>query len=59
MKKRKDSIEFKLKCLEMVKNFGIYKISKFINIDKNCFKHWINNKEKFQNVIDKKNTFLL
>ena len=27
----------------MVKKFGIYKISKFINIDKKCFKHWIKN----------------
>jgi hypothetical protein len=59
MKFRKYSIEFKLKCLEMVKKFGVYKISKYTNIDKKCFKHWIKNKENFQNVIDKKNTFRL
>ena len=43
----------------MIKKYGIYKISKCTNIDKKCFKHWIKNKEKFQNVIDKENTFRL
>lgn len=59
MKFRKYSIEFKLKCLEIVKKYGIYKISKYIGIDKNCIKRWIVNKEKLQNVKDKKNTFRL
>jgi hypothetical protein len=59
MKFRKYSIEFKLKCLEMVKIFGIYKTSKCTKIDKKCIKYWIKNKEKFQNIIDKKNTFRL
>ncbi len=59
MKFRKYSIEYKLKCLEMVKKFGIYKISKCTKIDKKCIKYWIKNKEKFQNIIDKKNTFRL
>ena len=59
MKFRKYSIEFKLKCLEMVKKFGIYKISKSTRIDKKCIKYWIKNKEKLLNIIDKKNTFRL
>ncbi len=57
MKFRKYSIEFKLKCLEMVKKFGIYKTSKYTRIDKKSIKYWIKNKEKFQNIKDKKNIF--
>ena len=59
MKFRKYSIEFKLKCLEMVKKFGVYKISKHTKIDKKCIKYWIKHKERFQNIIDTKNTFRL
>ena len=59
MKFRKYSIEFKLKCLEIAKKYGIYKISKYIGIDKTCIKKWIINEKKFLNIKDKKNTFRL
>ncbi len=35
------------------------KLSKRTWIDKKCIKYWIKNKETFQNIIDKKNTFRL
>jgi len=54
MKLRKYSLEFKLKCLEIEKKFGIYI---YTGIDKNCIRHWKINKQKFQNIKNKKNTF--
>lgn len=59
MKFRKFSIAFKLKCLEIVKYLGIYKTSKYINIDKKCIKRWNLNKEKLLKIKDKNNTYRL
>ena len=45
---RKYSIVFKLKCVEMIKTFGIYNISKYTRLDKKCIKYQIKNTKNFK-----------
>ena len=49
--RRKYSIQFKLKCLDLVKIVGIYRTSIIIGIDKKCIRCWNLNKEKFENIV--------
>ncbi len=49
--RNKYSIQFKLKCLYLVKIVGIYRTSIIIGIDKKCIRCWNLNKEKFENIV--------
>lgn len=53
------SIQYKLKCLELVKILGIYKTSKIIGIDKKSVRYWYLNKEKLENIIEKNYSYRL
>ena len=53
------SIKFKLKCLELVKIFGIYKTSKIIGIDKKSVRYWYLNMEKLEKIADKQHFYRL
>ena len=59
MRYRKFSIHFKLKCLNLVKQKGLYKTSKITGIDKTYFIKWKLNKAKFEKINKKKSTFRL
>ena len=51
--KKRYSIKFKLKCLEIVNILGIYKTSKIMGIHMQSLKNWDLNKEKLKNINDK------
>ena len=57
--KNKYSIQYKLKCLELVPILGIYRTSLIIGVDKKCITSWNLNKEKLQNIKEKKSSYRL
>ena len=57
--RKKYSIQFKLKCLELAKKLGIYKTSLFLGINRKCISSWILNKKNLQNVEKKSSSFRL
>ena len=48
--KKKYSIQFKLKCVELIPILGIYGTSLILGIDKKCITSWNLNKKKFQKI---------
>ena len=57
MKIRKYSIQYKLKCLELVKRLGIYGTSKVVGINKSSLKNWYLNEEKLKTIKNKNSTY--
>ena len=57
--KKKYSIQFKLKCLDLVKILGIYRTSLIIGINRNSIRHWYINRQKLNNVEEKNSTYRL
>ena len=53
--KNKYYIQFKLKCLELVKILGIYRTSIILWIDRKSIRQWFLNSQKYLD-IDKKNS---
>lgn len=59
MKYKKYSVLFKLKCIEIVKIIGLYRVSKITKINKKTIKQWYLNKELLQNIKKKDSTYRL
>ena len=57
--RKKYSIQFKLKCIELVQILGIYGTSLILGIDKKCINSWISNKMKLQNIKQKNSSYRL
>ena len=57
--RKKYSIQFKLKCIELVQILAIYGTSLFIGIDKKYITSWTLNKQKLQNINVKKSLYRL
>ena len=51
--RKKYSIQFKLKCLELINVLGIYGTSLIVGIDKKCITSWNLNKKRLQNIKEK------
>ncbi len=57
--RKKYSIQFKLKCLELVPILGIYRTSLILGIHKNCITSWNLNKKKLQKIKEKNSSYRL
>ena len=57
--RKKYSIQFKLKCLELVQILGIYRTSLILGIHKNCISYWNLNKKKLQKRKEKNSSYRL
>ena len=57
--RKKYSIQFKLKCIELVPILGIYGTSLIIGIDKKCITSWNLNKKKLQKIKEKNSSYRL
>ena len=57
--RKKYSIQFKLKCLELVPILGIYRTSLILGIHKTCIISWNLNKQKLQKIKEKNSSYRL
>ena len=57
--RKKYSIQFKLKCLELVPILGIYGTSLIVGINKKCITSWNLNKKRLQNIKEKNSSYRL
>ncbi len=57
--RKKYSIKFKLKCLELVPILGIYRTSLILGIDKKCINCWKLNEKKLKNIKNKNSSYRL
>ena len=57
--KNKYSIQFKLKCLDLVKILGIYRTSLILRINRKCIRDWNNKRQKYYAIKEKISTYRL
>ena len=57
--RKKYSIQFKLKCIELAKILGIHRSSLIIGIDKKCISSWKLNMKKLQSINKKSISYRL
>ena len=57
--RKKYSIKFKLKCIDLANIVGIYKTSIIIGVDKKSVRNWYFKREQLKNIVKQNSTYRL